>query len=50
MYVTVSIFTPIPGTPLYEEYKDKITSKDFEEYDFASGLEPEKLTKRLYGV
>lgn len=49
LYVTVSIFTPIPGTPLYEEYKDKITSKDFEEYDFLHlVLEPEKLTKQHF--
>lgn len=49
LYVTVSIFTPIPGTPLYEEYKDKITSKDFEEYDFLHlVLEPEKLTKQQF--
>ncbi|MDF1618207.1 B12-binding domain-containing radical SAM protein [Petrocella sp. FN5] len=33
-YVTVSIFTPIPGTPLYETYKDKITSTSIEDWDF----------------
>jgi radical SAM superfamily enzyme YgiQ (UPF0313 family) len=49
LYVTVSMFTPIPGTPLYEEYKDKITSKDIEEYDFLHlVLEPEKLTKQQF--
>ncbi|WP_010246693.1 B12-binding domain-containing radical SAM protein [Acetivibrio cellulolyticus] len=49
LYVTVSIFTPIPGTPLYEEYKDKINSKDIEEYDFLHlVLEPEKLTKQQF--
>lgn len=49
LYVTVSIFTPIPGTPLHEEYKDKIISKDIEEYDFLHlVLEPEKLTKQQF--
>ena len=49
LYVTVSIFTPIPGTPLYEEYKDKITSKDIEDYDFLHlVLEPGKLTKQQF--
>ena len=33
----------------YEEYKDKITSKDIEEYDFLHlVLEPEKLTKQQF--
>ena len=31
---TVSIFTPIKGTELYEEYKDRIDVKDFSKYDF----------------
>lgn len=49
LYVTVSIFTPIPGTPLYEEYKDKIVSDDIEDYDFLHlVLEPEKLTKQQF--
>lgn len=49
LYVTVSMFTPIPGTPLYEEYKDKIVSDDIEDYDFLHlVLEPEKLTKQQF--
>ena len=28
IHVTISIFTPIPGTPLYEEYKDKLSRKN----------------------
>ncbi len=45
-YVTVSMFTPIPGTPLYEEYKHKIISNDIEDWDFLHlVLEPTKLTK-----
>lgn len=49
LYVTVSIFTPIPGTPLYEEYKDRIVSTDIEDYDFLHlVLEPEKLSKQQF--
>ena len=49
LYVTVSMFTPIPGTPLYEEYKDRIVSDDIEDYDFLHlVLEPEKLTKQQF--
>lgn len=49
LYVTVSMFTPIPGTPLYEEYKERIVSDDIEDYDFLHlVLEPEKLTKKQF--
>ena len=49
LYVTVSMFTPIPGTPLYEEYKDRIVSDDIEDYDFLHlVLEPEKLTRQQF--
>lgn len=48
-YVTVSIFTPIPGTPLYEEYKDKLTSKDIEDWDFLHlVLEPTYMSKSQF--
>ncbi len=48
-YVTVSVFTPIPGTPLYEEYKHKIDSHDVEHYDFLHlVLEPEKMSRRAF--
>ena len=48
-YVTVSIFTPIPGTPLFDEYADKITSTDVEDWDFLHlVLEPTHLTKREF--
>lgn len=33
-YVTVSIFTPIPGTVLFEKHKDEITSRNIEDWDF----------------
>lgn len=31
---TVSIFTPLPGTEVYDRYKNKITTKSFRKYDF----------------
>ena len=31
-YLQFSVFTPYPGTPIFSEYKDKITAKNFEEY------------------
>jgi len=48
-YVTVSIFTPIPGTALYEEYKDKITSTDITDWDFLHlVLEPTHLSRKEF--
>jgi radical SAM superfamily enzyme YgiQ (UPF0313 family) len=48
-YVTTSIFTPIPGTPLYEAYRDRITSQDTTDWDFLHlVMEPEKLSRRQF--
>lgn len=45
-YVTVSIFTPIPGTPLYEEYRDKLISSNIEDWDFLHlVMEPLNMTR-----
>lgn len=49
LHVTISIFTPIPGTPLYEEYKDEITSDNIEDWDFLHlVMEPKNLTRRQF--
>ena len=32
-YAQFSVFTPYPGTPVYEQYKDKITSTKFEDFN-----------------
>ena len=32
-YAQFSIWTPYPGTPVFEEYKDKILVKNYEDYD-----------------
>ncbi len=48
-YVTVSFFTPIPGTPLYDEYKDQLTSDNIEDWDFLHlVMEPKNLTRRQF--
>ena len=48
-YVTVSVFTPIPGTPMYDEYKDRLITDDIEEWDFLHlVVEPENMTKREF--
>lgn len=31
-YAQFSVFTPYPGTPVYQEFKDKITAKKFEDF------------------
>ena len=32
-YAQFSVWTPYPGTPVYNEYKDKITAKNYDEFD-----------------
>lgn len=49
LHVTVSMFTPIPGTPLYEQYKDRLISHRIEDWDFLHlVVEPEHLTKKQF--
>ncbi len=49
LHVTVSMFTPIPGTPLYEQYKDQLITDNIEDWDFLHlVLEPKYLTKRQF--
>lgn len=33
-YVTLSAFTPIPGTPIFKEYKDRLRTRDLRKWDF----------------
>jgi len=48
-YVTVSVFTPIPGTPLFDEYKDRLITGDIEHWDFLHLVaEPENMTRREF--
>ncbi len=49
--VQFSVFTPYPGTPIYQNYSDKITAKKFEEFNQYnliyehSNLDNDKLNK-----
>jgi radical SAM superfamily enzyme YgiQ (UPF0313 family) len=48
-YITISMFTPIPGTPLYEAYQDQLVSHDIEDWDFLHlVLEPTNMTKAQF--
>ncbi len=50
-YVTVSVFTPIPGTLLYEEYKNKLITDDIEKWDFLHLVaEPENMSRRQFYI
>lgn len=45
--VQVSILTPTPGTPLYEEMKDRIFDTDWEHYDYRHVVfEPRRMEAR----
>ena len=33
IYAQFSVFTPYPGTPVYEEYKNKMLTKRFEDFN-----------------
>ena len=52
-YLQFSVFTPYPGTPIYESYKQKITAskyEDFTQWDLVfdhDHLSPEDVTKAL---
>ena len=48
-YASVSIFTPIPGTVLYEQYKDKLTTEKMQYWDFLHlVLEPTKMSRKAF--
>ena len=38
-----SIFTPIPGTPIYKKLKNKITIHNLDYYTFTNAIMPTKL-------
>ena len=49
IHVTISIFTPIPGTQLYEEYKDKLITNKVEHWDFLHlVVEPDNISKHKF--
>ncbi len=49
LHVTISIFTPIPGTPLFAEYKDRLITDKIEHWDFLHlVVEPENISRRQF--
>ncbi len=48
-YASVSIFTPIPGTPLFDEYKDRLTTDKMQYWDFLHlVLEPTNMSRKAF--
>lgn len=44
----LSILTPIPGTPLYESLKDRITIHDLDYYTFTNAVIPTKMPEKAF--
>lgn len=48
-HTAVSIYTPIPGTALYEQFKDKLLTKNPENYDYMHlVVKPRRMSVRSY--
>jgi hopanoid C-3 methylase len=48
-YATVSVFTPIPGTKIFEEYKDKLTTDKMQYWDFLHlVLSPTRMSRKAF--
>ncbi|MGM9972692.1 MAG: B12-binding domain-containing radical SAM protein [Clostridiaceae bacterium] len=48
-YSTVSIFTPVPGTDIYHQYKDEIITDNIEHWDFLHlVLEPRNMSRKAF--
>ncbi|WP_069999054.1 B12-binding domain-containing radical SAM protein [Cellulosilyticum sp. I15G10I2] len=48
-YASVSIFTPIPGTALFDQYKDKLTTEKMQYWDFLHlVLEPTNMSRKSF--
>lgn len=46
-FVTVSVFTPFPGTPAFDEYKEKLTTFDYGKWDLLHlVMKPGNMTER----
>ena len=48
-YATASIFTPVPGTDIFEQYKDEIITDNIEHWDFLHlVLEPKNMSRKAF--
>lgn len=43
-----SILTPVPGTPLYRQVKDRITVHDLDYYTFLNAVTPTRLPEKVF--
>jgi len=43
-----SILTPIPGTPLYDAFRDRITVHDLDYYTFLNAVMPTRLPEKVF--
>ncbi len=44
----LSVLTPIPGTPLYESLKDRITIHDLDYYTFMNAVIPTRMPEKAF--
>jgi radical SAM superfamily enzyme YgiQ (UPF0313 family) len=44
----LSVLTPIPGTPLYESLKDRITIRDLDYYTFTNAVIPTRMPEKVF--
>jgi radical SAM superfamily enzyme YgiQ (UPF0313 family) len=44
----LSVLTPIPGTPLYESLKDRITIHDLDYYTFTNAVIPTRMPEKVF--
>ncbi|MFH0916789.1 MAG: radical SAM protein [bacterium] len=47
-FVSFSVLTPLPGTDLYEEVKDRLIDRDFDHFDFIHTLLPTALPLKQF--
>jgi radical SAM superfamily enzyme YgiQ (UPF0313 family) len=48
-FITASVFTPFPGTPLFEKYKDQLTTLDYDNWDLLHlVIKPKNMTERSF--
>jgi radical SAM superfamily enzyme YgiQ (UPF0313 family) len=48
-FITASVFTPFPGTPLFEKYKEQLTTLDYDNWDLLHlVIKPGNMTEKKF--
>ncbi len=48
-FITASVFTPFPGTPMFERYREQLTTLDYERWDLLHlVIKPENMSERSF--